>query len=136
MLSLLGMVGVISFDSSDDIFRMTQLIRTYEVRLRSPAGLEACFMKLWNTCMVFLKEPHGSRRAVLEPLGPGVLLERKHRAGQVAREVNLAKKRSKSQKGARMANLRLKTDTIERQLPCASMVPQLHLSQERKGTRN
>ena len=54
----------------------------------------------------------------------------------MAREVNLAKKRSTSQKGARMANLQLKTDTIERQLLCASMVLQLHLSQERKGTRN
>ena len=84
--------------------------------------------------MVFLKEVHGSRRAVLEPWGPGVLLEPRHRAGRGAREAHPAKKRSKSQKVARKVNLQLRIVTIERQLHCSSMEPQLHLNQEKMGT--
>ena len=64
--------------------------------------------------MEFQKDLHGSRRAGLVPLGPGVLLEPRHRAGRGARVVHLAKKRSKSHETC-VARLRLKTAIIERQ---------------------
>ena len=86
--------------------------------------------------MEFQKDLHGSRRAGVEPLGPGVLLELRHRAGRGARVVHPAKKRSESQEVACVVNLRLKTALIGLQYHLCPMRLLLQQNQARMGIRS